>query len=394
VQQPAMRQGRPRLVAPDRYVEQERSEARRRMASLRKRRQATSVSSGPVMALTDDEIEWVLANFCADKGQLESTDDSLGSDVAQTTFDCVDRWDRDVAPCAPPDVREVGNCFHPTGATLMEQRRAYWKAKDALAALGQTKKRQYVPGFHYLELPSSCVVISAEQVQRLGRVTLNFVEADGSSNMVRVAFDTCAADAVALFGRSDCVGKNHVRGKQRDGGTMVAWGDHVWGERTEGVHRVIPFANSREETKFTASARSAAIAVSAAIKRNLPDVAEDFRRARRIFPRVRDLIGGDLVVAEQWANSVDLFNTAHIDWERVCFVQWAEDRPGQSKNWFLLFPNVRPGGLAVQLGHGIGVSWVGELHPHCTPITNVGDNNHTYGMWTGVKNDMWNEYNC
>jgi hypothetical protein len=33
--------------------------------------------------------------------------------------------------------------------------------------------------------------------------------------------------------------------------------------------------------------------------------------------------------------------------------------------WYLLFPDV---GLAIELAHGVGVSWDGRVHRHCTAV--------------------------
>jgi hypothetical protein len=382
--------GRPLLIERDvshDYV-------RQRVALCRERKRAAVVD----LTLNESELQWVMDN-CAEAAvaegweEEEDDDDVVSIPDPVETFDCVDRLDPAVAPCAPPDVHRVNGRMVSTGKSVEAQRCAYWRQFERHRKAGTLPRRFYVPQFFHRTLLPLCRIVSVQELRKTGKVFCKFREADGDTNEIRISFSAEAADAVAKFGNTSCVGKNHVRGKGGDGGTMVAWGDHVHGKRLGNTHRVVPFANSRTETPFTAAAREAAVAVCDQIDRNLPDLAEEFRVGRAAFPPVRELLGGEKVLSEQYANSVDLYNAAHLDFERVCFVQWAEDVVGDAKNWYLLFPNVAPAGLAVELTHGVGVSWVGELHPHCTPITKISDNNHTYGFWLGVKNDMFNEYN-
>jgi hypothetical protein len=395
-------------------VERERAAARKRMASVRaERRDKTTLSPG----LSDEAAMELLLQVFSDDGECCTAVDNVAVpvvvdnvavpvvvDTVSMTVSCVRFWDKDVAPCLPPDIQLVGKGKQIQISTGLKKRREfYWRAMAALqkSSRGRVKDRLYIPGLLYREIASATRVISAAEVCANGdSFTINFVEADGSVNAVRVLFDRSAADAVAAFGPK-CVGISQVR--VEDVGSMVAWGSHYdkYGKRKRGVSRIQPFAfwephsgeQKAKQLEFMNAARPAAVAISKAVRQKAPALAKEFDLARARFPPVREVLGGAELLAEQWANSVDLANCGHIDYERVCYVQWAEDKPGTAKNWFLLFPNVSPCGLAVELTHGVGVSWVGEVHPHCTPLTNLGPHNHTYGMWTGVKNDMWNEYN-
>jgi hypothetical protein len=388
------KRGRPVLLSGNSYTIAQREVARSKVADCRKRaRLAMEQRERTQFQCTESELEWVLKSFPdeADPGPLNPCE----------IFKCVDLKDESVAPVLPPDVRELrpqSKQFVSTGSTIDSQRQAYWREWHRLKRLHQEKRRRYVPSFfHQRLLPTTRIISVAEVRSRGDSLQMIFEEHDGSSNSVYVAFAPAAADAVADFGKI-CVGQKHVRHGGGDGGTMVAWGDHVPIAQRQGKQpKVDPFANSRGKNKKSKAllegAMPAAIAVSTAVKEMLPVVADDFRHARATFPAVKECYGGADVLSEQFANSVDLYNAAHIDFDRVCYTQWAETKVGNAKNWFLLFPNVLPMGLAVELTHGVGVSWVGEFHPHCTPVTNKCPDNHTYGFWMGVKNNIRKEYN-
>ena len=47
--------------------------------------------------------------------------------------------------------------------------------------------------------------------------------------------------------------------------------------------------------------------------------------------------------------------------------------------WYLLFPDV---GLAIELAHGVGVSWDGRVHRHCTAVPrHVAPRDHLYSLF-------------
>ena len=49
--------------------------------------------------------------------------------------------------------------------------------------------------------------------------------------------------------------------------------------------------------------------------------------------------------------------------------------------WYLLFPDV---GLAIELAHGVGVSWDGRVHRHCTAVPrHVAPRDHLYALFLG-----------
>lgn len=85
--------------------------------------------------------------------------------------------------------------------------------------------------------------------------------------------------------------------------------------------------------------------------------------------------------------SVNLGNSAHYDTgdtsESVAL--WVEEKPGVSKNWYFVLPNVSHEGsfgVVIKLCHGAVICWDGRQVYHCTSKTDVGSNNKTYGcMW-------------
>ena len=86
--------------------------------------------------------------------------------------------------------------------------------------------------------------------------------------------------------------------------------------------------------------------------------------------------------------SVNLANSAHYDVKdgSLSVALWVEEKPGQSKNWYFVLPNMSYGGsdgVVVKLRHGVVISWDGRSVFHCTSRTDVGEGNSAYGcMWS------------
>ena len=56
--------------------------------------------------------------------------------------------------------------------------------------------------------------------------------------------------------------------------------------------------------------------------------------------------------------------------------------------WYLLFPDV---GLAIELAHGVGVSWDGRVHRHCTAVPrHVAPRDHLYALFLGQYKRVMN----
>ena len=89
--------------------------------------------------------------------------------------------------------------------------------------------------------------------------------------------------------------------------------------------------------------------------------------------------------------SVNLANSPHYDIgdtsESVAL--WVEEKPGQSKNWYFVLPNMSHNGskgVVVKLLHGLVISWDGKEIFHCTSKTNIGDGNRAYGcLWSSTR---------
>ncbi len=89
--------------------------------------------------------------------------------------------------------------------------------------------------------------------------------------------------------------------------------------------------------------------------------------------------------------SVNLANSPHYDTgdssESVAI--WVEEKPGQSKNWYFVLPNVSCAGskgVVIKLMHGLVISWDGREIYHCSSITDVGNSNKVYGcLWTSTR---------
>lgn len=89
--------------------------------------------------------------------------------------------------------------------------------------------------------------------------------------------------------------------------------------------------------------------------------------------------------------SVNLANSPHYDNgdTSLSVAIWVEEKPGQSGNWYFVFPNMSykgSNGVVVKLLHGLVISWDGREIFHCTSKTNVGDGNKTYGcLWSSTR---------
>ena len=89
--------------------------------------------------------------------------------------------------------------------------------------------------------------------------------------------------------------------------------------------------------------------------------------------------------------SKNLGNSPHFDNgdTAISIGIWAEDKPGQSENWFFVLPNVSHNGsqgVIIKLAHGVVISWDGRVIYHCTSKTKRGVDNNTYGcMWSSAR---------
>lgn len=103
-------------------------------------------------------------------------------------------------------------------------------------------------------------------------------------------------------------------------------------------------------------------------------------------PSLKDAPGSRMMV------SVNLANSPHYDngdtSESVAV--WVEEKPGQSKNWYFVLPNMSYNGskgVVIKLHHGIVISWDGRDIFHCTSKTDFGSpDNKTYGcLWSSTR---------
>ena len=97
----------------------------------------------------------------------------------------------------------------------------------------------------------------------------------------------------------------------------------------------------------------------------------------------------------------NLSNLSHFDIynARPGFAVWTETVPGAAKNWYVVLPNFygvdtchgywrrQFAGVAIELMHGVGISWDGRRVGHCTsPVFKRGHpNNHVYATFCAAK---------
>ena len=93
--------------------------------------------------------------------------------------------------------------------------------------------------------------------------------------------------------------------------------------------------------------------------------------------------------------SVNLSNSSHYDVNDGCqgFSIWTEDNPGTTKKWYFVLPNVEGqfpksdrkfSGIAIELRHGVLISWDGRLIRHCTSHIESRTGN-VYGSFFAAK---------
>ena len=123
---------------------------------------------------------------------------------------------------------------------------------------------------------------------------------------------------------------------------------------------------------------------------NLRDVLAEIRKkdvdlSAEPSPAMKDAPGSRMMI------SVNLANSPHYDegdTSRSVAV-WVEEKPGQSRNWFFVMPNMSyqgSKGVVVKLMHGLVISWDGRDVFHCTSMTQVGDGNNAYGcLWSSTR---------
>ena len=99
-------------------------------------------------------------------------------------------------------------------------------------------------------------------------------------------------------------------------------------------------------------------------------------------------VGGDGSL-HTFSVSCDLGNSSHVDGrdESVGIATWVEEKPGTAQNWFFILPNTtlvdNPSkAVGIKLSHGLTIAWNGKVLHHCTSVTETGNNNHVYGIFT------------
>jgi hypothetical protein len=98
--------------------------------------------------------------------------------------------------------------------------------------------------------------------------------------------------------------------------------------------------------------------------------------------------------------SLNLHNSAHYDVHdaSVGFAVWTETRPCEALGWYFVIPNVygihpdRPQstfeGIAIELHHGVAISWDGRRIKHCTAAGKRHLNNNIYGTFCASKSSL------
>ena len=113
--------------------------------------------------------------------------------------------------------------------------------------------------------------------------------------------------------------------------------------------------------------------------------AVDTRMKVEPSPCLKEAPGSRMMV------SVNLGNPPHYDDGDTSesIAVWVEEKPGQSKNWYFILPNVSCNdrkGVVIKLLHGLAISWDGRQIFHCTSKTKISDGNKTYGcLWSSTR---------
>jgi hypothetical protein len=148
------------------------------------------------------------------------------------------------------------------------------------------------------------------------------------------------------------------------------------------------FYAARDNT--VAKVEAASTSMTDWMQDNLRDVLARIRKRDMDFdvecqPSLKNAPGSRMMI------SVNLANSPHYDSGDTSdsVAIWVEEKPGQSKNWYFVLPNMSfqgSSGVVVKLLHGVVISWDGRDIYHCTSKTNVGDGNKTFGcLWSSTR---------
>jgi hypothetical protein len=231
----------------------------------------------------------------------------------------------------------------------------------------------------------------------------NVASLDGDGNDDLAGAITCITECNKSLRSGSSQGS--VRAKSGDVGTMHAIGTHV---ELDGVTTVPYRANGFVDED---QLRSMVVSLARIGRCCFPQVYSVIRDAEGDsgLQPVAPMDGeGGRRVGYTIDMSVDLGNASHYDVHDASqgYSVWTEEFPGRGTNWYFVMPNLHGrqpdgrafSGLAVQLTHGVAISWDGRVIRHCTSLSQPDGPavdtvcegskcgmNHLYGTFTSAK---------
>lgn len=300
--------------------------------------------------------------------------------------------DHEYAPLLPPDVwpNLEGLVVPPEVSSNPRQR---YKLLLDKSPSNKKNCRCYVKGALHLEIPSSCLIINHMVI---GDIDLKVCHHDKMSRVQSESWVLVRRVLDSKFlrlanGVGDLLARNGSKGNTRqhtgDQGGMYGLGDML----SRCGHDVFSPKVMHHIPHFTAKLSEVCLLARSIFESIFPVALKTMQSVERdvgIFPS--DAMGGNSGVTCSMDVSIDLGNATHYDVGdgSVGFSVWTELKPGQAKNWYFVLPNVlcryqnnTYHGVAIQLFHGVAISWDGRVLRHGTTITDVGEGNHTFGTF-------------
>lgn len=302
------------------------------------------------------------------------------------------------APLLPPDRFSS----HQDTSSIQKRKERYRECLQT-SATNRSRCRKYVRStLHYEIAGNQIYVIDQRQV---GDITLYVSHHDPNGRPVNstCVHITSAINHLDLMECLDTVGKVMLTGSLRgncrastgDCGSMYALGTM----RSTAGEEYQPVVMEREPFARYLPGLCRLAASFASDK--FPSVLHAIRQTEKVggfcpLPQM----GGKDGISVSMDVSIDLGNASHYDVGDCSqgFSIWTEQIVGDAKNWFFVLPNIQVhdaektyDGVAIQLFHGVAISWDGRLIRHGTSKTDLGNaGNHTHGWFWSANGRMVN----
>ena len=249
------------------------------------------------------------------------------------------------SPLVPPDEMRVLGVRHVF--SNVKRARLWYKFRKKFEKTSKRTRRKYLCRSYHISM-FNYTTVHIVNWELLGDVNINVTLADGTDTVIRIRMaEKPLSDAiVALHKRL----KKEIPNSRRtagDEGKMYSLGkrnskkEFVISKRNKDIRKLMSkIGNIRKEW----------------VKKELPNEYHVLNDSSRKLDYMSDSLSDFMV------HSVALANASHYDVSDISttICTWVEEDIGNTMNWFLVFPNVtfdKMKGIAIQLLHGITISW-------------------------------------